>query len=307
MRGEPNTKVVLTIFRKAESRTFPVTIIARGDPHAERARQDGRAGLRAGCASASSRTARSTTSSRKLEELYKQDPNLKGLVLDLRNDPGGLLEGAVAISAAFLPRRRRSSSRPTARSPIRKSTFKASPEFYQRRGGADPLRAPAGGASRRCRWWCWSTKARPRPARSSPARCRTTSAPPSWARRPSARARCRRCASSSPDTGAEDHHRALLHAERPLDPGQGHRARRHARRDRRRQPVRRPAHARSRPREAPAERPGRREEGRGAREGARGSAQEARGRSREAARRAASRCPSSAAPRTSSWRRRSTG
>ena len=40
---------------------------------------------------------------RKLEELYKQDPNLKGLVLDLRNDPGGLLEGAVAISAAFLP------------------------------------------------------------------------------------------------------------------------------------------------------------------------------------------------------------
>ena len=38
---------------------------------------------------------------RKLEELYKQDPNLKGIVLDLRNDPGGLLEGAVAVSAAF--------------------------------------------------------------------------------------------------------------------------------------------------------------------------------------------------------------
>ncbi|TXH40124.1 MAG: peptidase S41, partial [Burkholderiaceae bacterium] len=37
-------------------------------------------------------------------ELYKQDPNLKGLVLDLRNDPGGYLEGAVAISAAFLPK-----------------------------------------------------------------------------------------------------------------------------------------------------------------------------------------------------------
>ena len=28
---------------------------------------------------------------------------MTGLVLDLRNDPGGLLEGAVAVSAAFLP------------------------------------------------------------------------------------------------------------------------------------------------------------------------------------------------------------
>ena len=65
--------------------------------------KDDRARLRAGCASASSRTAPSTTSPRKLEELYKQDPNLKGLVLDLRNDPGGLLEGAVGIAAAFLP------------------------------------------------------------------------------------------------------------------------------------------------------------------------------------------------------------
>ncbi|MDT9151277.1 hypothetical protein RSW37_26450, partial [Escherichia coli] len=27
MRGDPNTKVVLTVFRKAENRSFPVTII----------------------------------------------------------------------------------------------------------------------------------------------------------------------------------------------------------------------------------------------------------------------------------------
>ena len=27
LRGEPNTKVVLTVYRKTESRTFPVTII----------------------------------------------------------------------------------------------------------------------------------------------------------------------------------------------------------------------------------------------------------------------------------------
>src|SRR5213078_243708 len=38
-----------------------------------------------------------------VEGLYKNGP-LKGLILDLRNDPGGLLNGAVGISAAFLQR-----------------------------------------------------------------------------------------------------------------------------------------------------------------------------------------------------------
>ena len=37
-----------------------------------------------------------------LKNLYK-DGELKGLVLDLRDDPGGLLHNAVAVSAAFLP------------------------------------------------------------------------------------------------------------------------------------------------------------------------------------------------------------
>jgi carboxyl-terminal processing protease len=81
---------------------------------------------------------------RKLEELYKQDPNLKGLVLDLRNDPGGLLDAAVAISAAFLPENVVvvTTNGQIAES---KATFKASPEFYSRRASADPLkRLPAG-------------------------------------------------------------------------------------------------------------------------------------------------------------------
>lgn len=38
-----------------------------------------------------------------LDKLYKDNTApLKGLILDLRNDPGGLLNGAVAVSAAFL-------------------------------------------------------------------------------------------------------------------------------------------------------------------------------------------------------------
>ena len=76
---------------------------------------------------------------RKLEEAYKQDPNLKGIVLDLRNDPGGLLEASVAISAAFLPSDATvvSTNGQIAES---KATFKASPEYYMRRGGTDPLK-----------------------------------------------------------------------------------------------------------------------------------------------------------------------
>jgi carboxyl-terminal processing protease len=80
---------------------------------------------------------------RKVEEVYKQEPNLKGLVLDLRNDPGGLLDAAVAVSAAFLPENVNvvSTNGQLAES---KFTYKASPEYYLRRGTADPLkRLPA--------------------------------------------------------------------------------------------------------------------------------------------------------------------
>ena len=76
---------------------------------------------------------------RKAEEIYKEDPQLKGLVLDLRNDPGGYLDAAVALSAAFLPENVIvvSANGQLAES---KFTYKAAPEFYRRRGDADPLR-----------------------------------------------------------------------------------------------------------------------------------------------------------------------
>jgi len=76
---------------------------------------------------------------RKLDEVYKADPQLKGLVLDLRNDPGGLLDAAVAVSAAFLPDNVVVVST-NGQLPESKFTYKASPEFYQRRSGSDPLK-----------------------------------------------------------------------------------------------------------------------------------------------------------------------
>lgn len=142
MRGEPNTKVMLTIFRKDENRSFPVTI-TREEIRTQSVRgkviEPGYAWIR--LSQFQERTVDDFT--RKLEEIYKQEPNLKGLVLDLRNDPGGLLDAAVAVSAAFLPENVTvvSTNGQLAES---KFIYKAAPEFYQRRGNSDPIkRLPA--------------------------------------------------------------------------------------------------------------------------------------------------------------------
>ncbi|URI08081.1 S41 family peptidase [Aquincola tertiaricarbonis] len=138
MRGEPSTKVVLTVFRKSEGRTFPVSI-TREEIRVQSVRakmvEPGYAWLRV--SQFQDRTVEDFA--KKLEDLYKQDPNLKGLVLDLRNDPGGLLEGAIAVSAAFLPNDAVVVST-NGQLPESKATFKASPDYYMRRGGTDPLR-----------------------------------------------------------------------------------------------------------------------------------------------------------------------
>ena len=139
MRGEPQTKVDLTIFRKDENRTFNVTIIReliRTVSVRGKVFEPGYAWLRV--SQFQERTVEDFA--RKLDEIYKQEPNLKGLVLDLRNDPGGLLDAAVAISAAFLPE---NVSIVSTNGQLNESKFvyKAAPEFYQRRGGADPLKA----------------------------------------------------------------------------------------------------------------------------------------------------------------------
>ena len=138
MRGDPGTKVSLTIFRKNENRSFPITI-TREEIRVQSVRgkiiEPGYAWLRV--SQFQDRTV--DDFAKKLEELYKQDPNIKGLVLDLRNDPGGLLEGAVAISSAFLAKDLEvvSTNGQIAES---KASFKANPDYYLRRGGTDPLK-----------------------------------------------------------------------------------------------------------------------------------------------------------------------
>ncbi|HMN58162.1 MAG TPA: S41 family peptidase, partial [Ottowia sp.] len=102
IRGEPGTQVRFTVWRRDEDRTFPVTITReeiRTQSVKGKVMEPGYAWIRV--SQFQDRTVEDFVA--KLDEIYKKDPNLKGLVLDLRNDPGGLLDAAVAVSAAFLP------------------------------------------------------------------------------------------------------------------------------------------------------------------------------------------------------------
>ncbi|WP_350296054.1 S41 family peptidase [Limnohabitans sp. Rim8] len=137
MRGEPNTKVLLMIFRKEENRTFPVTIVReeiKTQSVKAKVIEPGFGWIRV--SQFQERTVEDF--SRKLEEMYKQDPQIKGLVLDLRNDPGGLLDAAVALSAAFLPENVTVVST-NGQLDESKFIYKASPQFWRRNASNDPI------------------------------------------------------------------------------------------------------------------------------------------------------------------------
>src|SRR6185295_7113567 len=101
MRGKPNTPIVLTIARKGEAAPLVFTLmraVIKVQSVKSKIFEPGYAWVRV----SQFQEATPESLARHLDTLFKQGP-LKGLVLDLRNDPGGLLYGAVAISAAFLP------------------------------------------------------------------------------------------------------------------------------------------------------------------------------------------------------------
>ena len=103
MRGAPHTKITLTISRKGQSLPllFPVV---REEIRVQSVKtkmvEPGYAWVRI------TQFQEPTLGDmvRKIKALYAQNPQIKGLVLDLRNDPGGMVSGAVGVSAAFLPR-----------------------------------------------------------------------------------------------------------------------------------------------------------------------------------------------------------
>src|SRR5438105_11922683 len=101
MRGKPNTQITLTITRKGETAPIIVTLtraVIKVQSVKSKTLEPGYAWIRV----SQFQEATPENLAKHLDGLFKQG-NVKGLVLDLRNDPGGLLHGAVAVSAAFLP------------------------------------------------------------------------------------------------------------------------------------------------------------------------------------------------------------
>ena len=136
MRGEPNTAVVLTVVRKGEAQPLEVKLVReRIKVQSVKARmiEPGYGFIRI------SQFQERTTEdlARHLREMTQAGP-LKGLVLDLRNDPGGLLNAAVGVSAAFLPARTLVVST-DGRNEEARRRFVAAPDDYQRGRNDDPL------------------------------------------------------------------------------------------------------------------------------------------------------------------------
>ena len=137
MRGEPNTKITLTVARKDEDKPLLIAI-TRQEIRVQSVKgkivEPGYGWVRV------SQFQEPTVEdlAKKIAALYAQEPNMKGLVLDLRNDPGGVLPGAIGVSAAFLPKDVTIVST-NGQLPDSKANYLARRDFYSTRAGSDPL------------------------------------------------------------------------------------------------------------------------------------------------------------------------
>jgi carboxyl-terminal processing protease len=137
MRGKPRSSIRLTIMRKGEAKPFEVTLIRdviRVQSVKSKLIEPGYGWVRV--SQFQEHTGENLV--KHIEGLYKSGP-LKGLILDLRNDPGGLLNGAVGISSAFLPARAAVVST-DGRTEDAKRKFIAAPEDYLRGNRDDYLK-----------------------------------------------------------------------------------------------------------------------------------------------------------------------
>jgi carboxyl-terminal processing protease len=101
MRGEPGTPVEISIYRKGESKIIDLALVRAVIP-LESVRS---LTLKPGFGYLWVTNFRENTTDevkKALKELEKESSPLKGLILDLRDNPGGLLDQAVKVSDVFL-------------------------------------------------------------------------------------------------------------------------------------------------------------------------------------------------------------
>ncbi|MBL8470438.1 MAG: S41 family peptidase [Rhodocyclaceae bacterium] len=127
MRGKPKTSITLTIARKGEAKPVVITLVREViKVQSVKAKM-----LDADLGYIRLTQFQENTAAdmaRQIDKMYKAAP-LKGLVLDLRNDPGGVLHGAIGVAAAYLPTKSLVVST-DGRTADAKRKFIAAPEDY---------------------------------------------------------------------------------------------------------------------------------------------------------------------------------
>lgn len=136
MRGKPDTPIVLSVFRKNETKPLSFTLIRaiiKNKSVKYKLTEPGYAYVRV--TQFQERTGEDLAKA--IQAMHNENKGpFKGFVLDLRNDPGGLLNGAVGVAAAFLPKGTLVVYT-EGRAPDSKMQLTVSPENYARGGVAN--------------------------------------------------------------------------------------------------------------------------------------------------------------------------
>ncbi|MFM1897495.1 MAG: hypothetical protein RLZZ385_2569 [Pseudomonadota bacterium] len=101
MRGAPGTDVTITIVREGQAAPFDLTItreVIAVTSVRQRTLEPGYGYIRI----SQFRLNTGEELLRAIESLHSANPELKGMILDLRNNPGGVLQAAVAVVDAFI-------------------------------------------------------------------------------------------------------------------------------------------------------------------------------------------------------------
>ncbi|MBI5784541.1 MAG: S41 family peptidase [Rhodocyclales bacterium] len=142
MRGKPKTSIKLTVARKGEAKPLEFVIVRdkiKVQSVKSKTIEPGYGYVRV----TQFQEETAADLARHIDKLYKdkeaKGEPLKGMVLDLRNDPGGLLHGAIGVAAAFLPAKTLITST-DGRTEDAKRKYTASTEDYLRGQKSDFLK-----------------------------------------------------------------------------------------------------------------------------------------------------------------------